>query len=394
MLTLDTHTKPYWECYEKPLVRDLAWLIFTPNLVENTAIENTAASHTFIATHLQKDAVLNWLTSLDKLKESTLEEHVNRRKFRRLGLYCEALFEFIYTHGFAASCVKNRLLARNIQIFSDDEKTTLGELDFITATRAVTRPSTDLSNLIFDSINHIEMAIKFFLIDDNSPLTPLESQTVCSPESQAHTGEAETETVKVIPSNAKYCIGPNRRDRLDLKFSRLLSHQLPIGQSDEANKKLARMGLLASTIDPQLLVKGQIFIPFKQRNRLSEFAASFDYLSLSDDQTWCRVHQLANTLDKFSCEHALTKPQEYEEQVCKWLLIKKLDWLCGERLTKKGFEEAFTREEIIDNILTNQSDNIDFKPPIFLRAVIKQAQQYNEKGRLMVVHNEWPNFTA
>ncbi len=133
----------------------------------------------------------------------TLAENEKKVRF---GHYMEALF---------AACLKASfsytLLEQNVQLITNG--ITQGELDF----------------LIFDTQKnqylHIELACKFFL----------------------H-----------LPETNKF-IGPNKRDRLDLKLKKLIDKQFPNLFSNPAQLVLQKHKIQENSIIQQLALKGMIF---------------------------------------------------------------------------------------------------------------------------------------
>jgi hypothetical protein len=129
---------------------------------------------------------------------------------KRLGIYYENLVE---------SLIKNKPepidYKRNIQVKRD--KTTLGEFDFIGSNEA--------------SSFHLECAIKFYL--------------------------------RVGPGDqlSDY-IGPGKKDRLDIKWKRLLDHQLPLSTTMEGISACREHDVISPK--QVLLLQGYLFHPFKE----------------------------------------------------------------------------------------------------------------------------------
>lgn len=109
-----------------------------------------------------------------------------------------------------------KILAENIQI--QQEKTTLGELDCIL--------------LKDEKPIHLEIIYKFYLYD-------------------AAVGTSEIE----------HWIGPNRRDSLIQKLTKLREKQLPLLYSYECKKYLDEFNLTSEKIEQQVYFKAQLFVP-------------------------------------------------------------------------------------------------------------------------------------
>ncbi|WP_445747300.1 DUF1853 family protein [Polaribacter sp.] len=117
-----------------------------------------------------------------------------------------------------------KIIAENIQIQQD--KLTLGELDCI---------------LYKDSKPfHVEIVYKFYLYD------------------------AAVGTTEIA-----HWIGPNRKDSLQEKITKLTQKQLPLLYSKEANFYLKTLGLDNNQLQQQVYFKAQLFVPLDKK--LPEF---------------------------------------------------------------------------------------------------------------------------
>ena len=113
-----------------------------------------------------------------------------------------------------------KILAENIQI--KIQKQTIGELDAIA---------------LIDSIPvHIETVYKFYLYDPS-----------------------------VGNSEIDHFIGPNRKDSLLEKLTKLKEKQLPLLYSDTCKPYLEKFDLNAETISQQVYFKAQLFLPFTNK---------------------------------------------------------------------------------------------------------------------------------
>jgi len=134
----------------------------------------------------------------------------------RLGKYVERLvsFELNVNEAF-------HVLAENIQI--QWQKTTLGELDCLVLKN--NRPI------------HLEIVYKFYLYDQN-----------------------------VGHSEIDHFIGPNRKDALIDKLTKLKTKQLPLLHSEACRPYLENLDLRAEDISQQIYFKAQLFIPYRNQN--------------------------------------------------------------------------------------------------------------------------------
>jgi uncharacterized protein len=194
--------------FEDVTVRDLAWLLFAPNLLRADCV-GVALANPF-ATSAEREATLDWLHALDAAPDA-LHAHARDPKFTRLGIYAESLLGFFLAHGPCA-----RLIAANVPLRHG--RRTIGECDFLLETATGARL-------------HWELAVKFYL----------------------HIGESVEERARGVARLSDY-VGPNLQDRFDLKHARLVTHQLALTTRAE----FASLGL-AGPWDAQLYIKGRLF---------------------------------------------------------------------------------------------------------------------------------------
>lgn len=134
----------------------------------------------------------------------------------RLGKYVERLVSFQLNQQKNIS-----ILAENIQI--QNGKITLGELDCLLIKN--NKPI------------HLEIIYKFYLYD-------------------ASVGNSEID----------HFIGPNRKDSLTEKLTKLKEKQLPLLYSNACKNYLENLNLKSENITQQVYFKAQLFIPFSKEN--------------------------------------------------------------------------------------------------------------------------------
>ncbi|KND61393.1 hypothetical protein BVER_04294c [Candidatus Burkholderia verschuerenii] len=190
--------------FEDVTVRDLACLLFAPDLLRASAAGAPLARP--FASPEERDAVLGWLSTLDAAPDA-FHLHARDPKFTRLGVYAESLLGYFIAHG-----PTTRLIAANVPLRW--QRRTIGEGDFLLENEAGTRL-------------HWELAVKFYLhIGDDTPR---------------------------VARLADY-VGPNLQDRFDLKHARLVTHQLALtSRAEFAALKLDGPWL------PQSIVKDRLF---------------------------------------------------------------------------------------------------------------------------------------
>lgn len=197
--------------YRTQQVRDLAWACFSPPLLHTQALAGAdeSVSNCGLALTPQRSA---WLESLDRNPERLLQ-HLALHPTRRLGIYFEQLWHFFLTEDPSVE-----LLAHNLPVRENGR--TLGEFDIIYQCKQR------------ECSIHLELAVKYFLgyeqQHDNEPSTPDQAW-----------------------------IGPNARDRLDLKIDHLLQRQIKLGQSPRAVELLSDLGI--GEMRREVEIKGYLF---------------------------------------------------------------------------------------------------------------------------------------
>ncbi|MDR3098154.1 MAG: DUF1853 family protein [Paraburkholderia sp.] len=165
-----------------PAVRDLAWLLFSADLLRAQPLAPLAEPWTGAD---EARAAAAWLTQLDR-DPARLHAALDATRLTRLGRYAETLLGWFLAQGPGP-----RLVAANVALRRAG--LTLGECDFLVET-------SDARRL------HWELAVKWYM----------------------HSGVAEGG----VPGLADF-VGPNLRDRFDLKRAHLLDHQLRLSAREE-----------------------------------------------------------------------------------------------------------------------------------------------------------------
>jgi len=199
------------ETFSHHQVRALAWCVGAPGLM--MAVDGLAVpSAQVFCTALE--AVRPWLEALDRSPEP-LEAYLAARDHWKVGVHFEALLHFWLEHhpGY-------KVLAHNLQV--RDAQRTLGAFDFIVRDHD-------------GQPEHWEVAVKFYLQYDDSP-------------------------------EWASWIGPNQRDRLDLKLERMRNHQLPLSGRCEGRAALPALGVHEAPRQ-QAIVKGMFFAPWNRPDR-------------------------------------------------------------------------------------------------------------------------------
>ena len=193
--------------------RDLIWALNSPSLL--------ADGHCSLATEEAADP--------GRIDPDEVVSFIRQQPTRRVGRYFERLLYFYLSRIRRADIIASGLQIR-------DDSRTLGELDFVFQNRY----SPGLDRHSGSLLTHWETAVKFYLW-------------------------CPDRTVE-----GSHLIGPNAADTFERKVTRLLQHQLPLGQTTRTAEELrnARDALDSSpeTVDvekpkSQAFVKGRIFYP-------------------------------------------------------------------------------------------------------------------------------------
>ncbi|MGV2287494.1 DUF1853 family protein [Trinickia sp. YCB016] len=301
-----------------PAVRDLAWLLFSPDLLCAQPPAGMLASPFESAS--EASATVAWLLALDQdardLHQSLSASHVTR-----LGRYAECLLGYFLQHG-PAAC----LVAANVALRRAGR--TLGECDFLVETASGKRL-------------HWELAVKCYL----------------------HAGGARA-------SMADY-VGPNLQDRLDLKFTHLLDHQLPLS----AREEFASLGHRGPW-DAQMYVKGWLFYRWSDAAEEGDAAAP---PPAEIHPAHARGWWLARCdLPGFAASHAEA-----------WAVLPRLAWLAPRRRVPVDDGAGAAARLLDSDALTEQL--AQQSGPTMVAAFARDGgAHWFERSRGFVVPNDWP----
>ena len=195
--------------YRHAVVRDLAWAIVSPPLMQPEAAACQWFSDDW---YLRRyNAVHQWLKKLDQ-DPTPLIEQLDAQKDRRLGNYFETLLAY-----WLEADMRYDLVERNLPI--REAGNTLGELDFIVHDRR-------------DGLNyHWEVAVKFYL------------------------GVGDTR-------QRNNWHGPGKRDRLDIKLDHLQDRQSLLCRLPQTREVLQQRSIEVAGC--AVILKGRLFYPYPQ----------------------------------------------------------------------------------------------------------------------------------
>lgn len=192
-----------------PHVRDLAWLLDSPDLLDAGAPQwrGRIAS---LFDHQGPD-IDRWLIELDRAPEE-LHRLIQSHAFARLGRYSELLMAFFFRH-------QGILQAHGLQVRAG-KNDTIGEFDFL-----LWRSTSSNSPVLL----HWEFATKFYLLEASG------------------SGHGR---------GVDFLVGPNLADTLGAKMRKILDRQLSLSSHPAAQILLPQPVAAA-----QALIKGWLFYP-------------------------------------------------------------------------------------------------------------------------------------
>lgn len=205
---------PLMDELRNPMVRDLASVLSAPGMLAPDRPEAAVAisdsecaeiltQHRGALLELDRDPseLETWLSAGDR-------SHL-------LGRYFETLSGY-----WIRKLLGARRFAQSIKVLRG--KVTVGELDFVFEDAR-------------GALQHWEVSVKFYLCTASTPEEGLRADTF---------------------------LGTMTRDRLDKKFARVFSHQLPMPRSVEGQEALRAAGFDGGALQTRLLMKGALFYPY------------------------------------------------------------------------------------------------------------------------------------
>ena len=240
--------QPDIEHYRHRAVRDLAWAIATPPLIE---LHDHHCEWPSAAWYVRQYSLAeSWLSELDE-NPGELESLLAGQRDRRLGRHFETMWYYWLLHH-----PDYELLAHNLQVVIDGE--TLGELDFVVRDRRR------------DQVIHIEVAVKFYLgIGDTR---------------QMHSWH-----------------GPGMKDRLDRKVAHLKGRQTRIARQQGVRRWLQQQGLVIDSC--MVILKGRLYYPAHQFRGVADLSRLSEHAPAEASQQhlrswWYRKSEFALNIDE------------------------------------------------------------------------------------------------
>ncbi len=296
-------------------VRDLAWVISSASLIVSEGDETVSDDWCRIAFYDR----IPWLRELDSAPDA-LTAWLSERHNRLLGHYFEALIEYWLRHWRRIEVYAVRLQLR-------EGEQAIGEFDFIFQDR-------------FRDIDyHWESAVKFFLRYRHAD------------------GRDEW-------------LGPNPRDTLQNKLTKVFTRQLPLARDPAAKPLLARLGV--GPLSSKAFIKGYLFYP-----------------SASD---WCQPDHVPDQssprhLRGWWCHAANAENMPCRNADDRWFDLSRHQWLSPAR--SREASPGMSREEMLAFLQQHFAGSA--KPLLLAGLWCDDTGLWREWGRGFVVADDWPH---
>ena len=311
--------------YQNPVVRDLGWSCFGPNLIDDfrpaSGTDPVIRSNQLELTAERKQGLLE----LDQ-NPAPLIAHLSQLKTTRLGLYFESLWKFFLLHD-----SQLELIANNVPVCKN--KITLGELDVV------------YRNKQSGECTHLELAVKFYL----------NSQT-------SHTS-----------AEPRDFLGPNCKDRLDLKMDRMVGHQSNLSSTPEGKQTLADLGV--DQVQKEIAVKGMLF--YRSGSPPVVDSEKSTRQTLSSDHQW-------------GCWNHFAAFSDTAHQHPHWVILDKRNWLSPVTVSdihQNREHNILTADQLITSLGTHFEAD---QRPLMVCSIAKTDPAYQETARYFITPDQWP----
>ena len=258
--------------YRTQAVRDLAWALTSPPLMAHPRVVGQRWGELELARNQNVAARLDG-------DDDTLRRAIRHRETDWLGEYFEILLAT-----WLREITPAEFLGANIQVHGGEG--TIGEFDLVFRRDGM--------------CHHWELAAKFYL---------------------GHPG----------PRGEQSWYGPNPRDRLDKKWTRLCNHQLRLAEQPAARDVLHTLGV-DGDVDSRAFLKGYFYVPLD---------ASYE-VELHPDANEDAVRGWWVHRSSFEEHRDRLEPEE----PLRWMRLPRLRWLSPARLTDRDREHHF--DDLLD----------------------------------------------
>lgn len=297
-------------------MRDLAWACFSEPLIfaGDLGADEALVDASFALTPQRRA----WLEAVDRQPEALLQ-HLSQKRSHRLGIYFESLWQFFLRHDPAVD-----LIAHNLPVHHEGR--TLGEFDCLYFCHER------------QQVVHLELAVKFFL---------------------GHHRQ-NTDYKKSHTSSAQQWLGPDAKDRLDLKLAHLLQRQTRLSDTPAAINALQALNVTVGC--KEVAVKGYLFAP-----NASAMPPPPAFNAARTMHTWLTCGQALEAL-----------PTQGDE----FALLEKMQWLGPAQIEDPAIRFTGARmAALIDAHFSKDAY------PIMIASLDAFGL---EKSRCFITHDTWP----
>lgn len=314
--------------FKDAVVRDLAWVMLSPGLINSSVGTAALVSDTWCQqTYVEHEA---YLRQLDENPQPLLD-YLSGLKSHRLGYYFEMLLAFWLEHILQVSPFQ-----RNLPVFQEMEtvgRRTIGEFDFLFGRK--NQPT----------LSHWEATVKFYLCHENEE------------------------------GRCRW-LGPAGQDRFDVKLSRMFDHQLKLSETVEGRSVIDPFSTLGVTAEA--FIKGYLFYPVSCEKPVSEsecdseLYSGFTISPLHSRGWWLRFGENAF-------------PKRYADS--QWLLLPKLRWLPAAWCSDDEGSVLLNDADVVERCTRClQTDCF----PLLLAEMQRDNGGWAEVSRGFVVAPDWP----
>jgi hypothetical protein len=295
------------------VIRDLAWSLWGPALLIHTAPYSELITSEILNNEKSNSdrffpLDMKWLQQLDQEPE-VLWVYLQHKNTRLLGTYFEALWQFYFSHH-----PKFQYCLCNLQV--NNSTRTLGEYDALV---------TNTKKQSF----HVELTCKFYLEWQDS-------------------------------RQEKLWIGPNCGDRLDIKYNKTDTHQLPLLKTDTGKKACIEQSFNTVNVKQIAMWRGASF-------RRSE---------------WFRINEWEDdtVLNKWKTDDRIL-----------WLIADKSLWLSPVTQGRDGLKTTSQiNVQIHDHFNNSTVQKMHYTLMLIALIFNETDRQWQQQQRFFVTPNHWP----
>jgi hypothetical protein len=321
-------TKPLHIPYQHPVVRDLAWVMISPGLLQTAPPGQALVTDDWCRQVYAANE--HHLRELDE-NPAPLLKILSDNKSHRLGVYFEYLLRY-----WLKNILQVQQLQHNLPVFERHQKNgkrTLGEFDLLF------RPVAN------QPLQHWEATVKFYLL-------------------------------KTDDAGKAYWLGPGGRDRLDIKLDRLFQHQLKLAGLPQAQEYLKGEG--CDSVQSAAFIKGYLFYPLNEnKNRVHNSFSAERHNPVPYELSRC--HQQGWWL------HWKETPMPRTTIDSRWLVLAKSRWLSPARYV--GEDGGLMTQDALDDFIADHFRQQQSRP-VLVAEMTREKDVWQEVSRGFVLAPE------